>query len=72
MLKTKKQLLDVIRTLTNGMIAGKPIPSPKHVKGTPDKGFSHFSDVFIVSALNGDGVTDIKVYNNNNHLISIH
>ena len=62
MLKSKKQLLDVIRNLTNGMIAGKPIPRSKHVKTSQEKGFNHFSDVFIVSALNGDGVSDIKVY----------
>lgn len=63
MLKSKKQLLAIIRNLTNGMIAGSPIPSPTKSKKTQEKGYSHFSDVFLVSALNGDGVSDIKVPN---------
>lgn len=55
-------LLSVIHNLTNGYLAGNPIPG---VKRDPSKrkerGHSKFSDVFLVSALNGDGVTDVKV-----------
>ncbi|XP_045764828.1 GTPase Era, mitochondrial [Maniola jurtina] len=62
MLKTKKQLLAIIRNLTNGMIAGNPIPNANKNKKMEERGYSHFSDVFLVSALNGDGVNDIKKY----------
>ncbi|KAG6446396.1 GTPase Era, mitochondrial-like [Manduca sexta] len=66
-LKTKRQLLVTIRNLTNGFIAGNPVPgSEKLSKNKPDKGYSNFSDVFMVSALNGDGVADIKQYLINN------
>ncbi|CAH0728818.1 unnamed protein product, partial [Brenthis ino] len=66
MLKSKKQLLAIISNLTNGMIAGSPIPSPTKSKKTQENGYNHFSDVFLVSALNGDGVSDIKEYLINN------
>lgn len=64
MLKSKGQLLTLIHNLTNGMIAGKKIPSSKRratLKAKEPRGYSKFSDVFLVSALNGDGVDDIKV-----------
>ncbi|XP_072940845.1 GTPase Era, mitochondrial-like [Epargyreus clarus] len=62
-LKSKKQLLAVIRNLTNGVIAGKSVPNAdKHDGKKPLQGYSHFSDVFLVSALNGDGVKDVKEY----------
>ncbi|KAM3962359.1 GTPase Era, mitochondrial [Aphomia sociella] len=62
-IKSKKQLLDIIRNLTNGFIAGKPIPgSRKDNNKKVQRGYSHFSDVFLVSALNGDGVKEIKDY----------
>lgn len=60
-LKSKHQLLTLIRNLTNGLIAGKPTPDMKKLKGE-NRGYSKFSDVFLVSALNGDGVSDIKQY----------
>ncbi|XP_039748807.1 GTPase Era, mitochondrial [Pararge aegeria] len=62
MLKSKKQLLSIIRNLTNGAIAGNPIPNANKYKKIEERGYSHFSDVFLVSALNGDGVSDIKKY----------
>ncbi|KAJ8732817.1 hypothetical protein PYW07_015416 [Mythimna separata] len=66
-LKSKNQLLTIIRNLTNGTIAGNPIPgSDKNRSNKIDKhlqkGYSKFSDVFLISALNGDGVEDIKNY----------
>ncbi|CAF4899215.1 unnamed protein product [Pieris macdunnoughi] len=61
LLKSKKQLLDIIRNLTNGVIAGNPVPS-YYTPQSKDQGFANFSDVFLVSALNGDGVKDIKEY----------
>ncbi|XP_047020680.1 GTPase Era, mitochondrial [Helicoverpa zea] len=66
--KSKAQLLSTISSLTNGFIAGNPIPgsgkSKSKDKGEkkPEKGYSKFSDVFLISALNGDGVQDIKNY----------
>ncbi|XP_075971146.1 GTPase Era, mitochondrial-like [Anticarsia gemmatalis] len=64
-LKSKQQLLTVIRNLTNGCIAGNPIPGPGNSKkkdSKTEKGYNKFSDVFLISALNGDGVQDIKEY----------
>lgn len=49
-----------MRNLTNGFIAGNSIPGPTN-PNKQERGFSHFSDVFMVSALNGDGVSDIRV-----------
>lgn len=64
-LKSKNQLLTIIRNLTNGFIAGNPMPGTEKSRSKPEnkvqKGYSKFSDVFLVSALNGDGVQDIKV-----------
>ncbi|XP_037961633.2 GTPase Era, mitochondrial [Plutella xylostella] len=68
-LKSKKQLLSIIRNLTNGVIAGNPIPGPKNKEKDSKKietGYSKFSDVFLVSALKGDGVAEIKEYLMNN------
>lgn len=67
-LKSKHQLLTVIQNLTNGYIAGNPIPSKskKKTEMASEQGFSKFSDVFLISALNGDGVNDIKEYLVNN------
>ncbi|XP_047986254.1 GTPase Era, mitochondrial [Leguminivora glycinivorella] len=63
-LESKRQLLSVIRNLTNGMIAGNPVNGPEtdSRKKRRERGYSHFSDIFLVSALNGDGVKDIKDY----------
>lgn len=61
LMKSKRQLLTIIRNLTNGRIAGNPMPGAENSKKRLDKGYSHFSDVFMVSALNGDGVSAIKV-----------
>lgn len=69
MLNSKRQLLHLIHNLSNGIIAGKPIPGAVRNKreNRKDKteqelnGYSKFSDVFLISALNGDGISDIKV-----------
>lgn len=47
--------------MTNGLIAGNPIPGVNKDKKQLLKGYSKFSDVFLVSALNGDGVNDVRV-----------
>lgn len=64
-MESKRQLLNIISNLTNGIIAGNPIPiKEKILKLKQEKrvgGHSKFSDVFLISALNGDGVQDIKV-----------
>ncbi|XP_068630528.1 GTPase Era, mitochondrial [Battus philenor] len=62
-LKSKKQLLTTIRNLTNGVIAGRPMPNyGQESKNKFERGYSNFSDVFLVSALSGDGVGVIKEY----------
>ncbi|CAH0407813.1 unnamed protein product [Chilo suppressalis] len=63
-LKSKKQLLTIIKNLTNGLIAGKSIPGTNKKREKPqlELGYSKFSDVFLVSSLNGDGVSDVKEY----------
>ncbi|CAG5003971.1 unnamed protein product [Parnassius apollo] len=63
-LKSKRQLLSIIRNLTNGVIAGKPLPNSERdsARNKLVRGYSNFSDVFLVSALTGDGVNDIKKY----------
>lgn len=45
------------------MLAGNPVQGPEAQsrKNKKERGYSHFSDIFLVSALNGDGVKDIKV-----------
>lgn len=64
--KNKHNLLSLIKNLTNGYIAGNPIPNTDKNKRKNEKkierGYSKFSDVFLISALNGDGVQDIKEY----------
>ncbi|XP_028171088.1 GTPase Era, mitochondrial [Ostrinia furnacalis] len=62
LLKSKTQLLTCIRNLTNGFIAGNPVPGQDRDKRILDRGYSKFSDVFLVSALKGDGITDIREY----------
>jgi len=63
LLKSKRELLDLVQILSNGIVAGKPI-----VKGLTSRrcnnknGYSRFSDVFMVSALEGDGIEKIKKY----------
>ncbi|CAD0198227.1 unnamed protein product [Chrysodeixis includens] len=64
-LKSKHQLLTIIKNLTNGSLAGRAIPGADKRKNKDEKhvkGYSKFSDVFLISALNGDGVQDIKEY----------
>ncbi|XP_023935009.1 GTPase Era, mitochondrial [Bicyclus anynana] len=72
-LKSKKQLLTIISNVTNGIIAGNPMPVANKHKKPEGIGYSNFSDVFLVSALNGDGVNDIKKYLiENSKLRSLH
>lgn len=58
-MKSKRKLLDVVRILCNNKIAGLPIS--KLSQEGPMNGFSGFSDVFMISALEGDGLNSIKV-----------
>lgn len=86
-LKSKRLLLDLVRTLTNGFLDGKPFQQKiggkkRGVRSVikildeikeethPDKekpkpvgvGYDKFSQVFMVSALNGDGVSKVMVF----------
>ncbi|KAJ4437053.1 hypothetical protein ANN_17188, partial [Periplaneta americana] len=91
-LKSKRKLLDIIRLLTNGSLAGQQKEldedSPSIINYTADtdeehkdgvknqqlselqvkrkvkteRGWSHFEEVFMVSALMGDGIKDVKDY----------
>lgn len=71
MLKSKRALLDITRTLTQNTLLPKGIRAPKSFlnnqmkveKNTAEKtvGWPGFSDVFMISSLNGDGLTDVMV-----------
>lgn len=52
-LKSKRVLLDLIKSLTTHQ---------KVPHGTDVKVWPHFQEIFMISALNGDGVDDIKHY----------
>ncbi|XP_077302064.1 GTPase Era, mitochondrial-like [Arctopsyche grandis] len=60
LMKSKRKLLDVVRILCNNKIAGLPIS--KLSQEGPMNGFGGFSDVFMISALEGDGLNSIKEY----------
>ncbi|XP_030375573.1 GTPase Era, mitochondrial [Scaptodrosophila lebanonensis] len=75
-LKSKRVLLDLIKTLTNDTLAGVQrgksgscVPksdSDELEKGTPlskrETSWSHFDNVFLVSALTGNGLHDLQDY----------
>lgn len=72
MLKSKRCLLDVTRTLTQNTLLPRGISRPKSflndktefLKNTTEKvvGWPGFSDVFMISSLYGDGMTEIMVH----------
>ncbi|KAH8340130.1 hypothetical protein KR067_010342 [Drosophila pandora] len=72
-LKSKRVLLDLIKTLTNNTLTGKR--SGKDAERNPpatiaeetrlnkrDTTWSHFSDVFLVSAITGSGLNELQDY----------
>ncbi|XP_044272768.1 GTPase Era, mitochondrial [Tribolium madens] len=61
-IKSKRKLLDVTRQLTENCIEGAPIPGSKPFKSSEIKGWPHFSDVFMVSALTGSGLDEVRTY----------
>ncbi|XP_017040207.1 GTPase Era, mitochondrial [Drosophila ficusphila] len=71
-LKSKRLLLDLIKTLTNDTLtAGKrgsqgttPVdPAAREIRvNKRDTSWSHFSDVFLVSALTGSGLHEMQSY----------
>ncbi len=67
MLKSKRILLDVTKTLTENTLLPRGIRRPKSIlkeeKQIVEKspGWPGFSDVFMISSLNGDGMTDVMV-----------
>lgn len=73
-LKSKRVLLDLIKTLTNDTLCGRrhgkkqtPRDAVQQLEvGTPlsqrETSWSHFNDVFLVSALTGNGLQDLQDY----------
>lgn len=66
MLKSKRALLDITRTLTQNTLLPKGMRAPKNFlneKKTAEKtvGWPGFSEVFMISSLHGDGMTDVMV-----------
>ncbi|XP_030763186.1 GTPase Era, mitochondrial [Sitophilus oryzae] len=63
-LKSKRKLLDLTRIITNNCIRGKPIPGQiksKHLSSTDKmRGWPNFEEIFMVSALTGDGLAEVK------------
>lgn len=72
MLKSKRILLDITRTLTQNTLLPRGIRKPKSflnekkmIESKTEKtaGWPGFSDVFMISSLNGDGMSDVMVRN---------
>ncbi|CAG9773933.1 unnamed protein product [Ceutorhynchus assimilis] len=64
-LKSKRKLLDITRLLTDNCLAGKPIPGHSNKPKDPNhefKGWPYFQDIFMVSALTGDGLDQVRNY----------
>lgn len=65
-MKNKRDLLDITNKLINGistqdLLPNKLTSSEFQEVISKEVGWSHFQDIFMVSALKGDGVGDIKV-----------
>ncbi|XP_050312704.1 GTPase Era, mitochondrial [Anthonomus grandis grandis] len=63
LLKSKRKLLDIARILTESSIDGSPVPRQgvnEECKHQEYKGWPHFKEVFMISALYGDGVEDLR------------
>lgn len=65
-IKSKRKLLDITRQVTDNCVDGKPIPGSSirrvGVEVKEDKGWPYFQEIFMVSALSGDGLADVKNY----------
>ncbi|XP_056648126.1 GTPase Era, mitochondrial [Diorhabda sublineata] len=63
-LNSKRKLLDITKILTENSISGKPIGMRKifEKECIENKGWPYFSNIFMVSALTGDGLTEIQDY----------
>ncbi|VEN55914.1 unnamed protein product [Callosobruchus maculatus] len=63
-LKSKRKLLDLARLLTDNSLDGKPMPGAKTFKreDSETKCWPFFQDIFMVSALTGDGLEDVRNY----------
>ncbi|CAG9863947.1 unnamed protein product [Phyllotreta striolata] len=64
-IKSKRKLLDITRNVTENSLDGKPIEHVKRNYKKEDneyKGWAYFSDIFMVSALTGDGMDDVRNY----------
>lgn len=63
LLKSKRKLLELTHALTDNCIDGKPIPGLTR-KDKDDKivGWPYFKQIFMISALTGSGLDDIKIY----------
>ncbi|XP_017005187.2 GTPase Era, mitochondrial [Drosophila takahashii] len=69
-LKSKRLLLDLIKTLTNdtltagkrGGAAGQDVQTKELRLNKRETSWSHFSDVFLVSALTGNGLPELQNY----------
>jgi GTP-binding protein Era len=63
-IKTKRKLLDLTRLVTDNCVNGKPIPGrkPLQQQDTNVRGWPHFQEIFMVSALTGDGLDALKNY----------
>ncbi|XP_017770442.1 PREDICTED: GTPase Era, mitochondrial [Nicrophorus vespilloides] len=63
MLKSKRKLLDITRLLTENKIRGEEIPDKGDFEMNEDsRGWPNFQDIFMVSALTGDGLEDVRNY----------
>ncbi|XP_060521710.1 GTPase Era, mitochondrial [Cylas formicarius] len=64
LLKSKRKLLDLTRLLTENCINGKPIAGTQKTKKCEHdyRGWPYFQDIFMVSALTGDGISSVKNY----------
>ncbi|RZC32905.1 GTPase Era, mitochondrial [Asbolus verrucosus] len=63
-IRSKRKLLDLTRLLTENCIDGKPIPGGKSLRNEDNniRGWPHFQEIFMVSALTGSGLAEVKNY----------
>lgn len=69
-MKCRRDLLDLARNLSNMYVPYKDAETPPIKVGLKESqlkelsqwaGWPYFKDIFMVSALNGDGVADVRV-----------
>lgn len=72
MLKSKRILLDLTKTLTKNTLLPRGVRKPKSslseqktIDSATTAGWPGFSDVFMISSLNGDGMSDVMVRTQN-------